>query len=92
MVKDLILDQIRHQSERSFRWSFARHELGLTLKATSLELINRIRSELRIGSRRVPLNQKEAKKTKATIYFGDESGVRSDYHCGTTWLPRAKLR
>jgi transposase len=26
-----------------------------------------------------------AKKTGAEIYFGDEAGVRSDYHSGTTW-------
>jgi transposase len=26
-----------------------------------------------------------AKKVGAEIYFGDEAGVRSDYHAGTTW-------
>jgi transposase len=26
----------------------------------------------------------------ATIYFGDEAAVRSDYHSGTTWAPRGK--
>jgi len=26
-----------------------------------------------------------AKKEKAIIYFGDEAGVRSDHHAGTTW-------
>jgi len=26
-----------------------------------------------------------AKKEKAAIFFGDESGVRSDFHAGTTW-------
>jgi hypothetical protein len=29
-----------------------------------------------------------AKKEKATIYFGDEAGVRSDYHSVTTWAPK----
>jgi transposase len=29
-----------------------------------------------------------AKKARATIFFGDESGVRSDYHAGTTWAPK----
>ncbi len=32
----------------------------------------------------------EAKKTGATIYFGDESSIRSDYHAGTTWAPKGK--
>ena len=27
----------------------------------------------------------EAQKVRATIYFADEAGVRSDYHSGTTW-------
>jgi transposase len=32
-----------------------------------------------------PEIQKRAKKEGATIYFHDESGVRSDFHSGTTW-------
>jgi len=28
-----------------------------------------------------------ARKEGATIYFGDEASVRSDYHSGTTWSP-----
>lgn len=34
-----------------------------------------------------PAIRKAAKKEGATIYFGDEAGVRSDYHSGTTWAP-----
>jgi transposase len=29
-----------------------------------------------------------AKKDGAVVLFGDEAGVRSDYHAGTTWAPR----
>lgn len=32
-----------------------------------------------------PKIQAEAKRARATIYFGDEAGVRSDFHAGTTW-------
>jgi transposase len=32
-----------------------------------------------------PRIQALAKKCKAEIFFGDESGVRSDFHSGTTW-------
>lgn len=32
-----------------------------------------------------PQIQKRAKKESAVIYFQDESGVRSDFHAGTTW-------
>lgn len=34
-----------------------------------------------------PAIQAEAKARDATIYFADESGMRSDYHTGTTWAP-----
>lgn len=37
-----------------------------------------------------PSIQKLAKKQKAQIFFGDEAGVRSDYHRGTTWSPKGK--
>lgn len=32
-----------------------------------------------------PKIRAKAKKIKAEIYFGDEAGMRSDYHRGTTW-------
>jgi transposase len=34
-----------------------------------------------------PAIRAEAKAAGATIYFADESGIRSDYHTGTTWAP-----
>lgn len=37
-----------------------------------------------------PQIQKRAKKEGARIYFQDESGVRSDFHSGTTWALKGK--
>ena len=37
-----------------------------------------------------PEIRSEAKRAEATIYFGDESGIRSDYHVGTTWAPQGQ--
>ena len=34
-----------------------------------------------------PEIRKEAKKVGATVFFGDEATIRSDYHSGTTWAP-----
>ncbi len=34
-----------------------------------------------------PSIRAEAAQVGATIYFGDEAGIRSDYHSGTTWAP-----
>jgi transposase len=31
-----------------------------------------------------------AQKKKALIFFGDEAGVRSDHHAGTTWAQKGK--
>lgn len=37
-----------------------------------------------------PKIQALAKTQKAVIWFGDEAGVRSDAHAGTTWAPRGE--
>lgn len=37
-----------------------------------------------------PAIHRLAKRTGAQIFFGDEAGVRSDYHAGTTWGARGK--
>lgn len=37
-----------------------------------------------------PAIRQLAKKTGAVILFGDEAGVRSDYHAGTTWGAKGK--
>jgi transposase len=37
-----------------------------------------------------PQIKKRAKKLRATIFFEDESGIRSDFHAGTTWAPKGK--
>ena len=31
-----------------------------------------------------------AKRQRAEVYFGDESGVRSDFHAGTTWAKKGE--
>ncbi|MCX7950031.1 MAG: IS630 family transposase [Treponemataceae bacterium] len=37
-----------------------------------------------------PAIAREAKRLGAEIWFGDESGLRSDYHAGTTWAPKGQ--
>lgn len=37
-----------------------------------------------------PVIRAEAKRVGTTIYFGDQSGIRSDYHSGTTWAPQGQ--
>lgn len=38
-------------------------------------------------SDRFPEIQRRAKARGASVLFADESGIRSDYHAGTTWAP-----
>ena len=37
-----------------------------------------------------PAIKRLARREKAEIYFGDEAGIRSDHHAGTTWGVRGK--
>jgi len=37
-----------------------------------------------------PKIRARAKRLGAEIFFGDEAGVRSDFHSGTTWAPKGK--
>ena len=37
-----------------------------------------------------PAIREQARQAGAEIYFGDEAGVRSDYHAGTTWGVKGK--
>ncbi len=90
MVKDLILDQFSISlSEVSVGRLL--HELGLTpqrpLRRAYQQNPERVASWLQ---QEYPAIQKEAKAVKATIYFGDEAGIRSDYHSGTTLAPKGQ--
>lgn len=37
-----------------------------------------------------PRIQRLARQKEAVIFFGDEAGIRSDHHAGTTWAARGK--
>lgn len=37
-----------------------------------------------------PAIQALAKRERATIWFADEAGIRSDFHAGTTWAPKGQ--
>lgn len=37
-----------------------------------------------------PAIKREAARCEGEIYFGDEAGIRSHYHSGTTWAPKGK--
>jgi transposase len=90
MVKDLILDQFGVELSEVSVGRLLR-ELGLTpqrpLHRAYQQDPARVAHWLEVD---YPAIQKEAKAVGATIYFGDEAGVRSDYHSGTSWAPKGK--
>lgn len=81
--------------EREFGVVLARTSVGRLLRQMGLspqrplwrawqsdpDLVERWRTE------EFPKIRARAKKNGATVYFGDEAGIRSDYHAGTTWAP-----
>jgi len=90
MVRDFILDQFGISiSEVSVGRLL--HELGLTpqrpLRRAYQQNPARVTHWLH---HEYPAIRQEAKTVGATIYFGDEAGIRSDYHSGTTWAPKGQ--
>ena len=90
MVKELILDR--------FGIELSEVSVGRLLREFGLSPQRPLRRAYQQDPARVaywleeayPAIQKEAKAVGAVIYFGDEAGIRSDYHSGTTWAPKGK--
>ena len=62
------------------------HQLGFSCQKPLYRAYQRDAESVKQWKEQVfPQIQKRAKKEGATIYFQDESGVRSDFHSGTTW-------
>lgn len=67
------------------------HKLGLSPQKPLRRAYQRDEAKVKEWQEKgYPEIRKLAKKEKATIYFGDEASVRSDYHSGTTWAPVGK--
>jgi transposase len=90
MIAELIKE---HYGVRLSRWSVGRllNQLGLSAQRPLWRAYQQnpqfvdqwLKTEY-------PKIRREAKRCRAEIYFGDEAGIRSDYHSGTTWGIRGK--
>ena len=90
MVKDLILDQFGVELSEVYVGRLLR-QMGLTPQRPLHRAYQQ--NPARVAhwlEEEYPAIHREAKKHGATIYFGDEAGVRSDYHSGTSWAPKGK--
>lgn len=66
-------------------------QLGLTCQRPLFRAYQQDRSLVeRWLKQEYPRIRARAKREKAEIFFEDESGVRSDFHSGTTWAPRGQ--
>ena len=66
-------------------------QLGLTCQRPLFRAYQQDRSLVeRWLKEEYPKLRARAKREKAEIFFQDESGVRSDFHSGTTWAPKGK--
>jgi transposase len=64
------------------------HQLGLSPQRPLWRAYQRDPAAVeRWLKRTYPAIRREARKAGAEIWFGDEAGVRSDAHSGTTWAP-----
>jgi transposase len=64
-------------------------QLGLTCQKPLFRAYQQDRSLVeRWLKQEYPKIRAQAKREKAEIFFEDESGVRSDFHSGTTWAPK----
>jgi transposase len=83
---------IRRQFDITFSpsglWRFLRRE-GLTPQRPLKQALERDEVAIRQWVRReYPRIRAEARKLRAILYFGDESGVRTDHVSGRTWAQR----
>lgn len=67
------------------------HQLGFTCQKPLYRAYQRDADRVEQWKKEVfPKIQQRAKKEGATIYFQDESGIRSDFHSGKTWALKGR--
>lgn len=92
------LSLIRHLIKRQFKKEFSvssvhriMKKLGFSAQRPLYQAWQQDPTQVHVWQTKTyPEIRSEAKRAEATIYFGDESGIRSDYHVGTTWAPQGQ--
>ena len=90
LVQWLIAEDLKLKLSRA---SVARllHQMGLSAQRPLFRAAEQDPARVALWKReQYPEIRQLARATGAEIWFEDESGVRSDYHGGTTWAPRGQ--
>jgi transposase len=90
MIASLIYSKFRIKVSR---WSVGRllNQLGLSVQRPMWRAYQQNPEDVeRWLKEEFPKIATKAKRLKARIFFGDEAGVRSDFHSGTTWGVRGR--
>jgi len=75
------------------RWTIGRylHSWGLTAQKPAKRALEQNPAQVRYWLQtKYPAIVRQAKEEKAQIWWGDESGLRSDHQTGTTWAEKGK--
>ena len=90
-IRALIRRASTASNSARYRWAAYWHKWGWTCQKPLSRAFEQDASLIkRWMEREFPKLRALAKKERAVIFFSDESGVRSDFHAGTTWGIRGK--
>ena len=85
MVRQLIVERFGVEMTRQGVGKLL-HRLGLSPQRPLVRAYEQDPERVRRWKQEeYPAIHKKAKETKATIFFQDEAGMRTDHHAGTTW-------
>lgn len=90
MVKDLIASRLKVNLSTSSVWRLLR-QLGLSCQKPLFRAMQQNPKAVQQWiNKTYPQIKSLAKREGARIFFGDEAGVRSDFHAGTTWAVKGE--
>ena len=90
MIRELISSRLKVKLSTSSVWRLLR-QLGLTCQRPLFKATQQNPQAVKQWlNKTYPQIKALAKRVGAQIFFGDEAGVRSDFHAGTTWAPKGE--
>lgn len=90
LIQEVIREHLGIKLSKASVWRLLQ-QLGLSAQKPLFKAFQQNPKKVRKWLRhQFPKIKHMAKKIGARIFFGDEAGVRSDFHAGTTWAPKGE--